>query len=134
MQNTSTEEKTFVLFPTENAGDDVTAYAGFVGTLTRTQVPASTDAKTVYALNGKQFVYVKNALTIGANKAWLEVDNAAARKLTIVFDGNGTTGIADNKRESITNNRYYDLNGRKLNAAPTQKGVYILNGKKVVVR
>ena len=134
VQNTSTEEKTIVLFPTENAGDDVTAYAGFVGTLTRTHVPASTDAKTVYALNGKQFVYVKNALTIGANKAWLEVDNAAARKLTIVFDGNGTTGIADNKRESITNNRYYDLNGRKLNAAPTQKGVYILNGKKVVVR
>ena len=134
VQNTSTEEKTFVLFPTENAGDDVTAYAGFVGTLTEAQVPASTDAKTVFALNGKQFVYVKNALTIGANKAWLEVDNAAARKLTIVFDGNGTTGIADNKRESITNTRYYDLNGRKLNAAPTQKGVYILNGKKVIVR
>ena len=44
------------------------------------------------------------------------------------------TGISDNDREQITNNRYYDLNGRKLNAAPTAKGLYIKNGKVVVVK
>jgi hypothetical protein len=27
---------------------------------------------------------------------------------------------------------WYDLNGRKLNAKPTRKGVYIKNGQKVV--
>ncbi|MBO7109517.1 MAG: hypothetical protein J6V97_05430 [Prevotella sp.] len=44
------------------------------------------------------------------------------------------TGISDNDREQITNNHYYDLNGRKLNAAPTAKGLYIKNGKVVVVK
>jgi len=33
-----------------------------------------------------------------------------------------------------TEGQYYDLNGRKLNAAPTQKGVYIINGKKAVIK
>jgi hypothetical protein len=29
---------------------------------------------------------------------------------------------------------WYDLNGRKLSAAPKRKGVYIKNGQKVVVK
>ena len=95
-------------------------------------------ANDYYALSGGQyFVPVLSAGTIAAHKCWLQFpkqQTPASRSLTIVFEGNGTTGIADNKRESITNNRYYDLNGRQLNAAPTQKGVYILNGKKVVVK
>ena len=40
------------------------------------------------------------------------------------------TGIQDVNRETITNNRYYDLQGRKV-AQPT-KGLYIINGKKVI--
>jgi hypothetical protein len=52
------------------------------------------------------------------------------------FDMNGgMTGI-----ESLTPARsedegaWYDLNGRKLQTKPTQKGVYILNGRKAVVK
>ena len=29
---------------------------------------------------------------------------------------------------------YYTLDGRKLNMRPTQKGVYIVNGKKIVIK
>ena len=29
---------------------------------------------------------------------------------------------------------WYDLQGRKLSAKPTQKGLYIVNGKKVVIK
>ena len=44
----------------------------------------------------------------------------------------------DNNRESITNNRCYDLQGRNLSPltprlSPLKKGIYIINGKKVVV-
>ena len=43
-----------------------------------------------------------------------------------------TTGIDNVNRETITNNRYYDLQGRKvLNPA---KGLYIINGKKIFVK
>ena len=45
-----------------------------------------------------------------------------------------TTGIANVNRETITNNGYYDLNGRRIEGQPAQKGIYILNGKKVVVK
>ena len=44
------------------------------------------------------------------------------------------TGIVDVKREPIANNRYYTLDGRQLNSKPTQRGIYIINGKKVVIK
>ncbi len=43
----------------------------------------------------------------------------------------GTISI-DNGQLTIDN--YYDLNGRKLNGKPTTKGVYINNGKKIVIK
>ena len=45
------------------------------------------------------------------------------------------TGIADVKRgKSDVRGAYYDLNGRRLNVEPTQGGVYVHQGRKVVVR
>ena len=43
-----------------------------------------------------------------------------------------TAGIKDINRETITNNRYYDLQGRMV-TNPT-KGLYIVNGKTVVMK
>ena len=74
---------------------------------------------------------------IGANKAYLQLltsnlPSSSSRGFTWVIDG-GTTGIVDNKRETITNNHWYDLSGRKLSGKPTRKGLYIHNGKTVLV-
>ena len=74
---------------------------------------------------------------IGANKAYLQlltanVPSSSSRGFTWVIDG-GTTGIVDNKRETITNNHWYDLSGRKLSGKPTAKGLYIHNGKTIVI-
>ena len=44
------------------------------------------------------------------------------------------TGIKENIRETINNNRYYDLQGRQLPGKPTQKGIYINNGKSIAVK
>ena len=46
----------------------------------------------------------------------------------------GTTGIETINPESLTVGQWYDLEGRKLQGKPTQKGVYISNGRKVVVK
>ena len=43
------------------------------------------------------------------------------------------TGI-DSVKVSAVNSVWYDLNGRKLEGNPTKKGVYIQNGRKVIVR
>ena len=42
------------------------------------------------------------------------------------------TGI--NAVQTMSNGQWYDMNGRKLDAKPTKKGVYILNGKKVAIK
>ena len=46
------------------------------------------------------------------------------------------SGIETINREPLTVNQHawYTLDGRKLNGAPNQKGIYIHNGKKMVVR
>ena len=46
------------------------------------------------------------------------------------------SGIETINREPLTVNQHawYTLDGRKLNGAPNQRGIYIHNGKKMVVR
>ena len=52
------------------------------------------------------------------------------------FDGQVTTITTLNaeSNNSMTNEGWYTLNGIKLESAPTQKGIYIKDGKKVVIR
>ena len=70
------------------------------------------------------------AFALGANKAYLAVPNDVA---AIGFEfGDDTTGIVNVNRETITNNQYYTLDGRRV-AQPT-KGLYIVNGRKVIVK
>ena len=56
------------------------------------------------------------------------------------FDNGETTGI-DNSQLTTTNyanftndNVWYSLDGRKLSDKPTAKGIYIYNGRKVVIK
>jgi len=68
---------------------------------------------------------------LAAGKAYLHIavtDNAPA--LSMDF-GEGTTGIQNIER-IVTGNQYYTLDGRRV-AEPT-KGLYIVNGKKVIVK
>lgn len=133
-----TETLTFLLIPTtDKTPDNVTAATQFVGTLEATTIPASATGADNYALNGYAFVWVKTAIEVGANKCWLHIASqpATARAMTrSIVGGNGTTGIDAIENVTIDNEGWYDLQGRKLQSAPNRKGIYIHNGKKVVVR
>ena len=134
--NSADPEKTTILLIPTTTDADVDFYAGFRGTLEATTIAASDAATDRYALNGQQFVWVKNPVSIAANKAWLEVptgDNAArARAINIVFgDATGVSEVIE--ANGVTDDTWYDLNGRKV-AVPNKKGIYIQNGKKVVVK
>ena len=132
--NGGQEAKTVLLIPTVDAADNVQAATAFKGTLTETTIPASTSTQNNYAFNGKQFVWVKEALPVAANKCWLEIPNSAnaAPAMTIVFGEATGIGVIDNGQR--TSGDWYDLNGRKLEGRPTKKGVYINNGRKVVIK
>ena len=133
--NKSNETKVILLIPCAEPDMAITVAPEFQGTLTGTTIAASTDAQTNYAFNGKQFVFVKNAIEVGPNKAWLSINTGepSARAITLVFDDE-TTKITNTNITNLTNGDWYDLNGRKLNGMPTKKGIYIMNGKKVVVK
>lgn len=134
VKNNAAEKKTILLIPTSATPDNVEVYSGFKGTLEGTQIAGSTDTQANYVCTGKQFTWVKDAGTIAANRCWLElVSSTGAPVLDIVFDGNAT-GIETTKFTDDANDAWYDLNGRRLQAKPTTKGVYILNGRKVVVK
>ncbi len=74
--------------------------------------------------------------TIPGNKAFLVLTNAEAQAKGFVleFEDGGTTGIEtiESSKYSTEDGVYYDLQGRRVEN-PT-RGVYIVNGKKVVIK
>lgn len=72
-----------------------------------------------------------------SGKAYLPLPTAqlpsvtGARQFTMVFDDE-TTGIQQIQSDVKSNGDYYDLQGRRV-STPT-RGLYIVNGKKVVIK
>ncbi len=114
--------------------DQVTVAPEFKGTLeAKTFTAAELEAADYYTLHGQNFVWTPEAGTIAANRCWLQLDKSAGApaSLTIVFDDD-TTGIMDVQRSTLNDQQCYDLNGRRVEN-PT-KGLYIINGKKVILK
>lgn len=93
-----------------------------------------TDGSTVYVLYNDAFVKTTSG-TIPANRGYLVFGKPAnAPKLTIEI-GDGATGINDvRSKMAEVGSDFYDLSGRKLSGKPTKSGLYIKNGKKILVK
>jgi len=98
----------------------------------------------VYALNVDEqrdgypegSIFVANYRTVRPFEAFTvhHGDGPAPQYISVFEMNSGTTGIEDVERGMLNVERWYDLNGRKLQQKPTRKGVYILNGSKVVIK
>jgi len=97
------------------------------------------DANSVYVLSDGQFKLFTGT-EIPAGKAYLLksdvegdswITDASAHELTLVFGDDDATAIK-NIKVGTEDNVYYDLQGRRV-LYPT-KGLYIVNGKKVIVK
>ena len=114
-----------------------TAQGNLTGNISAATAYNAIDGYDLYmlALNGAgkaQFTLV-NAGEVAAGKAFLKLAKASgARELNVVFADAETTGIKENNRETIINNQFYDLQGREV--AQPSRGLYIVNGKKVVIK
>ena len=84
-----------------------------------------TDDMTVNAFRG--YFRLKNGLTAG------DLPTNGAKNFVLNF-GDSTTeiGASLNDNGQWINDNFYLIDGRKLQGEPTQKGVYIQNGKKIV--
>ena len=126
------EENAVAEFTNGKAGSDKKVYGTFYGTLKAGgKVPAN-----CLFLNGGEFWYSTGQINIKAFRGYFEfVDvlpslETAASNVKMVFRGE-TTGIKDITVETA-NDDMYDLQGRRI--VNSDKGVYIKNGKKVVIK
>ena len=77
--------------------------------------------------------YRANNNSVAAGKAYLRVSQAGSRQFTFIgLDGETTTGIEAINTTEQKNGEVYNLQGQRM--AKTQKGLYIVNGKKVIMK
>ena len=115
----SFENKEIVVTP-ESLGTD------FVG------VYAPQNAEGKYGIDGNGLLHKGGATaTIDAFHAYLNVTGPAPA--AIAFNGSTPTAINGVAADKVANTAVYDLSGRRV-YGKLQKGLYIMNGKKVVVK
>ena len=89
-----------------------------------------------YVLFRDEFVLVSPG-TLPAGRVFLPINESgrsdASFSRSIIIEGDGTTGISGGIIDNSTE-QWYDIQSRKFEKKPTRKGVYILNGRKVVVK
>ena len=78
--------------------------------------------------------------SIKAFRAYFQVDLEGApngvKSFVLGFGEDDADGIRtiSNEESMVNNAGWYDLNGRKLSGKPTQKGIYINNGHKLIIK
>lgn len=89
--------------------------------------------------DGRPAFVKSNISYIPANKCYLPVYSSAPDELLIITADDykkGSSGIEDVRVADKVNTQeiWYTLDGRRLQSKPTTKGLYIVNGKKVIVK
>lgn len=82
------------------------------------------------------FYRVDNRGSLAANKSYLEIQRQQAAKQFVLlsFEGQETTGITVPHVADDDADGYYNLQGVRMNGMPTRQGIYIHNGKKIIIR
>ena len=114
-----------------------------VGTISEPVNTKTLEGNYTYYLFGKQngkeafFKVGENTsdakATASAGKAYLAVPGAGNAKEMIVISGD-VTGIESIENGTIVNDNYYTIDGKLVKGQPTQKGIYVVNGRKVVIK
>lgn len=85
-----------------------------------------------FALQGGELKQFNAGATIGAFRVYYTGLSSASPAIAIFEDGEGTTAIKAIRNGEIVDGTVYDLQGRRV-LNPT-KGMYIINGKKVILK
>ena len=81
----------------------------------------------------------ENGVTSRGNQGYLPLNLGSGNgtnKFNLVWsdDANGIDDTIVNNAALRNDNVFYNLNGQKMGGVPTQRGLYIVNGKKIVVK
>lgn len=105
--------------------------AHLIGTYSETDI---TNAEKNYVLSNNVIYPVGEAgATIPAYRAYFQIDqDTEVKALTLVFDDADAIGSIVNSQEPMAESQIYNLAGQRMNKL--QRGVNIINGKKVLVK
>ena len=94
-----------------------------------------------FYLNNSRFLRVESPVVIPANRAYLRLPSSLVNDTKLVkiwWDDEEpspiATAISETSQNKDQNEDWYSLDGRKLNGRPTEKGIYIRNGRKIIVK
>lgn len=130
-----------VLVGAEEGSYTFVASADEAATIENNDLKAATadtkgDGATIYALveqNGEAvFAPLKEGVAVSLGHAYLELPAASATRFYSIQFGGETTGINEVNAAAKADGAYYTLQGVKTSKAA--KGIYIHNGKKVVIK
>ena len=136
-----TIDKTDRSYDTANESVTTDERVRFLGTYKSTAFDA--EDKSILLMGGANTLYYPTAgAGIGAQRAYFKIGSDGAllaRRLTafnIDFGDDEATGIISttNDTNDTNSDAWFTLDGRKLDGKPTAKGLYIVNGKKVIVK
>ncbi|MBO5538236.1 MAG: hypothetical protein J5971_04235 [Prevotella sp.] len=104
------------------------------GTLAPTYVEAATTGYHNYGMSGGKFKRISSGI-VPANRAYLPIaDVGEAREFSFIFvdETTGVSGAACLKQNEESRKQIFDLQGRRV--AQPKRGLYIMNGKKMIVK
>ena len=130
------------------SSDDIAAVEAdlLTGTLDPLTIPSTEDDMTnfvLYATAGAtpSFRPLTNGFNLKANRAYLQLSTAdlpeasASSNVSIEFvEATGIEEISNFKPQILPSTSWYTLDGRRLSGKPTQKGMYIVDGQKIVIK
>lgn len=116
-----------------NGSSDSYVGNSLVGTSHSISNPGNAYVLNYKTSRGVAFYKLSSTGTIGANKAYLVANSTAAARAFFAFDTDATTGIDKvNAQNSEKEVKAFDLQGRRV--AKPANGLYIVNGKKVIMK
>jgi hypothetical protein len=112
--------------------------ANFVGTFSSTQLQGGDQTKLILGADDTLY-YPSTNLSVAACRGFFTIPQAAvntsnAPQIVLGFGDGETTSIIATLNDKVeqVNDNVYNLNGQRLDAP--QKGINIINGKKVVIK
>lgn len=124
----------------------------FVGNFDLVSVGSEGDNIMLYLGSGDKVYYPSTTMTINAFRAYFQLNGITAgdvqdenpeqgaqtvRSFSLHFgdeEANGVRAIDGSDIHKVSPYGWFTLDGRKLNGRPTQRGIYINNGKKIAIK
>ena len=110
----------------------------FTGTYAPVEIGSTGDNTILYLGADNKLYWPSDEMTIGCQRAYFQLNgitagNVTESRIVLNFGDSEASGITTTNITN-SNNAWYDMQGRRLDSKPSRAGLYINNGKKIVIK